>query len=185
MNVYYHGQKVGGNIKSGQEENITNTIMNMKDRIMAMPMTNIVLLVVLVMIITLMLINTWFNNSIIQWFVWILLFFYLTFFITIKFYLVENDTFDPWSSALIASLFIFLFPSPLFNTRKNKNSTKYLSIFFAAILLLSTFLMISSLTSSYFAGAHPSDTTIMVVLKNYLPLIILAYPGISYWTYFY
>ena len=164
-------------------DNATNPLVHAKTALMRIPITNIVILSVLGLIITFMLMNTWFNNSVLQWFIWIFLFAYLAFFVTIKFYLVEN--LDPWASALIVSLFVFLFPSPLFNTRKNKNSTKYLSIFYAMILLLSSYLMISGYTSSYFE-ATDSNSTWKIILLNYIvPLSILTFPAFSYWGAFY
>lgn len=150
---------------------------------------NIVLAVIavwIVLIILFMMINTVAKSNILQWFIWIFLFIYLAFFVVVQFYLVPSDNFNPWASALVAALFIYLFPSPLFNTRKNKSSTQWISIGFTLLILVTSFLMLCGYTSRFFRPADGPFLDPRVLLFNFaLPITVLVIPPFYYWAVFY
>lgn len=163
-----------------------DAIINNIEVIMKNPYVLGVLAVLICLIIIFMMINTAAKSNIVQWFIWIFLFIYLTIFITLQFYLVPSDTFSPYSAAMIASLFIYLFPSPLFNTRKNKSSTQWISIGYSFLLLLTSFLMINGYSSRIFKAAHSSSSILNQGVFNYcIPFFLFIVPSFYYWGIFY
>jgi len=162
------------------------TVNMIKQIALKNPYVLVAIIVVVCLIIIFMMINTAAKSNVLQWFIWILLFVYLTFFIIVQFYLVPSNNFNPWASALVASLFIYLFPSPLFNTRKNKSSTQWLSIGYTFLLLLTSLLMINGYTSIFFEPPEPGSSQLKRISFNYiLPFVVVILPSFYYWKIFY
>lgn len=181
------GQKTS-NVMSSTLSNgsamFSSTIQFIKDKILSMPYVIIAIAIIILLIIIFMIINGFIKSNILQWFIWIFLFIYLALFVAVQFYFDEN--FNPWASAMVAALFIYLFPSPLFNTRKNKSSTLWISIGFSSLLLLTTFLMINGYTSDLFSPALGGLFEPKVIFFNYiLPSVVLIFPPLFYWSVFY